>query len=164
VLIATRNLSAYQALTDSDVSIGFRPAGGQNYYASLPIDGKLTLRPIRKGQPITGEEISPDVVQFLGSNVTVAGLNISRAAALGGTLSSGDRIQILLGGSQQNVKFDAVILSIVERGISPDHELIVAALQTQYAERYGRLLAAGNGVVIVPAVGDSTDSTLSASR
>ena len=149
VLIAAKNLPAYHALTDSDVTLGLAPARGKTDYATFPVAGALTLRPIKKGQPVAGEDISSNVVQLLGNNVVVVGLSIPPSAALGGTLSGGDEIQFLLGGHLRARKnIDAVILSVIGPGAKSNHDTVVVALQKRVARRYGRLLAAGDFVMI----------------
>lgn len=149
-LIATRNLPAYHVLTDGDVSLGLTMARGNSDHPTFPVVGSLTLLPIAKGQPVTSNDISSDVVQLLGSDVAVTGLSISSAAALGGGLSGGDEIQLLLGGDREPAgNVDAVILSVSGRSAQPDHDIVVVALPERLAQRYGRLLAAGNFAVIV---------------
>lgn len=149
-LIATRNLPAYHVLTDGDVSLGLTTVSRNSDHPAFPVAGSLTLRPIAKGQPVTSDDISYDVVQLLGSDVAVTGLSISSASALGGGLSSGDEIQLLLGGDREPAGYvDAVILSVSGRGAEPDHDIMVVALPERFAQRYGRLLAAGNFAVIV---------------
>jgi hypothetical protein len=152
VLIAAKNLPAYHALTDSDITIGLEPARSQVNYATLPVVGGLTLRPIEKGQPLTRKAISANVIQLLGSKVAVVGLSISRASALGGTLSNGDQIKFILTsrhGTRNTVK--AVVLTVTRHGSKANQDIIVVALQARVAQRYGRLLEAGKFIMIVSA-------------
>jgi Flp pilus assembly protein CpaB len=149
VLIATRNLPAYHVLTDGDVSLGLAMVRGNNNHPTFPVAGSITLRPIAKGQPVTSEDVSSDVVQLLGADAAVTGLSISSASALGGTLSGGDEIQILLAGGREPVKIEAVVLSASGRGASPGHDNLVVALPERLAQRYGSQLAGGNFAVIV---------------
>jgi Flp pilus assembly protein CpaB len=152
VLIAAKNLPAYHALTDSDITIGLESAHGKVNYATLPVAGGLTLRPIEKGQPVTRKDISANVIQLLGPKVAVVGVSISRASALGGTLSDGDKIKFILTsrrGTRKPVK--AVLLTVTGHGSKANQDIIVVALQARDAQRYGRLLEAGKFVMIVSA-------------
>jgi hypothetical protein len=149
-LIATRNLPAYHELTDGDVSLGLAMVRGNSGHPTFPVAGSLTLHPIAKGQPVTSDDISSDVVRLLGSEVAVTGLSISSASALAGGLSAGDEIQLLMGGERESGgNADAVILAVSGRGAQPGHDIMVVALPERAAQRYGRLLAAGNFAVIV---------------
>jgi hypothetical protein len=152
VLIAAKNLPAYHALTDSDITIGLESTRGKVNYATFPVAGGLTLRPIEKGQPVTTQDISANVIQLLGSKVAVVGLSISSASALGGTLSDGDQIKFILTsrrGTRNTV--NAVLLTVTGHGNKANQDIIVVALRAGVAQRYGRLLEAGKFGMIVSA-------------
>ena len=152
VLIATRSLPSYHVLTNTDVSLGHAVLPRGNVRATFLVAGSLTLRPISKGQPVMSQDVSVNVVHVLGPDVAVTGLSISHAAALGGTLSGGDKIQLLFGGRALTAgNTEAVILSVTGRGAEPGHEILVIALQEQSALRYGPILAAGHFAMVVPA-------------
>jgi hypothetical protein len=150
VLLAKTDLPAYHLLTLRDVALGTRPALGRNNYATLPVDGRFLLHAIRKGAPITSTELTGNVTNFLGRRLAVVGFSVSRATVLGGSLSAGDRIQLVLSRRRHRINtLRAVVLSATPAGESRVIWSLVIALRTRDAKIYGIMLRRAD-LLLVP--------------
>ncbi len=125
VLVATRDVPAYQTIAAGDVTLGLRAAA--QGYASLPVAGRLSLRGLTKGQPLRQADIAPDVAAALGPKLVVQGFPVAPATVLDGALSPGERIQVVLvRGGRKLAQLDAVVLSVSGADPAPTRTLVVA--------------------------------------
>ncbi|WP_422768682.1 SAF domain-containing protein [Plantactinospora sp. WMMC1484] len=156
VLVATRDLPAYHLITPDDVTLSTREADETETYAALPVQGRLSLKPIAGGQPLRRGDIAPDVASVLGDNLTVHGFEVSPAAVLGGALQPGNRIQLtLIRGQRVLARLDAVVLSVTGDDPAPTRTLVVA-LRAKDAKANDAAIGTGTAVVFRdPAAADA---------
>lgn len=150
VLIARSDLPAYRAITSADVTLGTLRVRDASEYAGLPIDGRLTLTSVKGGSPLRVADLSPDVTTALPGGFVVVGLDVSRAGVLGGALSAGDPVQLLL--AQQGVRIGelkAVVLSVSRDNTQAPNYSLVVAVSASDAQSFGPTLASGDGVVVI---------------
>ncbi|MDQ7904400.1 SAF domain-containing protein [Phytohabitans sp. ZYX-F-186] len=156
VFVATRDLPAYHVITADDVTLGTRDAGEAEKYADLPVEGRLSLKPIARDQPLRRGDVAPDVAQVLGDDLTVHGFEVSPATVLGGALQPGHRIQLLLVRDRRVLaRLDAVVLSVTGGDPAPTRTLVVA-LRARDAK--ANEVAVGTGTAVVlrdPAAADA---------
>ncbi|MFD0732298.1 SAF domain-containing protein [Planotetraspora mira] len=136
VLVVKRNLPAYHLLSMDDVVLSTRPAEEEAHYAALPIDGRLTLKPIQRDEALATSDLSPKVTDFLGHAVVVTGISVPGAGALAGTLRSGDRIRLIFPGRSRKVLgLNGVVMSPVTKESNGRASLAVA-LRLKEAEAH----------------------------
>jgi hypothetical protein len=149
VLIARSDLPAYHAVTPDDVMIGLLRTGDKDRYAAMPIDGRVTLQEIKKDAPITRDAIGPDPARILKSKVTVVGVNVTRAALLGGAVRSGERVRLVATGRNgRSRNFDAVVLSYVKGSAGARDWALVVAVKASDGRRVASLPATANFVIL----------------
>jgi hypothetical protein len=147
VLVTVHDLPAYHTITAADFTLGTRNAGNGEKYAALPIEGRLSLKPIAKGQPLRESDVAPDVAQMLGADLTVHGFAVPPAAVLGDTLRAGDRIRlVLVRGGRLLARLDAVVLSVSPSDPAPTRTLVVA-LRTKDAQANDVAISTGTASV-----------------
>jgi hypothetical protein len=69
VYVAARDIPAYHHITAEDVTLSTRNADETAKYATSPIDGRLSLKPLAKDKPISAADIAPDVAKILGEDL-----------------------------------------------------------------------------------------------
>jgi hypothetical protein len=89
-------MAAFHTLTMADLTVETRQARRGERFASAPVDGRLTMRAVRKGQPLVPDDVSPDVAAALGQKPVVTGVKVSHAGVLAGDLQAGQRIDLVL--------------------------------------------------------------------
>jgi hypothetical protein len=147
VLVAVRDVPAYHTITAGDFTLSTRDAGTGEKYADLPVEGRLSLKPIAKDQPLQKGDVAPDVAQILGPDLTVHGFAVLPAAVLGDTLRAGDRIRLLLvRDGTLLARLDAVVLSVSRSETDPSRTLVVA-LRTRDAKANELAISTGTASV-----------------
>jgi hypothetical protein len=134
----------------ADVTLGTLRAPDAREYAGLPIDGRLTLTAVKSGSPLRVADLSPVMTSAFPGGFVVVGLDVSRAGVLGGALSVGDPVQLLL--ARQGVRtgeMKAVVLSVSRENTQEFHQSLVIAVGTEDVQRFGPALASGGDVVII---------------
>jgi hypothetical protein len=155
VLIAARDIPAYQAITAGDVALGTRAVEGKADYATLPVEGRLTLTGITKDQPLRQGQIAPDIASVLPGTLTVHGFAVSRATVLNGGLRAGDPIQLLLVRDGRRLtlvdkdgdildRLGAVVLAVAGDG---ETQTLVVALRDDDAKANELAIATGTVAV-----------------
>jgi Flp pilus assembly protein CpaB len=148
VLVATRDLPAYQVITADDVTLSTRDADEAEKYATLPVAGRLSLKPIAKDRPVRQDDVAPDVASVLGKDLVVHGFDVPPAAVLGGALQSGDRIELLLvRDGRRLARLDTVVLSVTGAELAPSRTLVVA-LRAKDADANELAIGIGTAVVL----------------
>jgi len=80
----------------------------------------------------------------------VTGIEASRAAVLGGTLSSGELVQLILGRHNHYLaRIPAAVLSVRPNGSGEENWSLIVALQSRDARRYVSLFATANVVLLL---------------
>lgn len=127
VLVPKADMAAFHALTMADVTVETRQAGHGERFATVPVDGRLTMRAVRKGQPLVLDDVSPDVTAALGQKPVVTGIKVSHAGAFAGDLRAGQRIDLVLVRDNQKVaELGAIVLTAKPAGAdSQDWTLVV---------------------------------------
>ncbi|WP_203824650.1 SAF domain-containing protein [Actinoplanes palleronii] len=155
VLIAVRDIAAYQVITADDVILGTRAAEGQNDYATLPVEGRLTLTAVTKDQPLRQGQIAPNIASVLPGTLTVHGFAVSRATVLNGGLRAGDPIQMLLVRDGRRLalvdKGGATIdrLNAVVLAVAGDNETPTLVVALRDGDAKANELAIATGTVTV---------------
>jgi hypothetical protein len=155
VLIAARDIPAYHVITSSDLVLGTRAGDRRGTYASLPVEGRLTLTAIGKNQPLHQSQIAPDIASVLPGPLTVHGFAATRATVLNGALQAGDRVELLLVDDDKRLalrdaddvaldRLSAVVLSVTGNSETPT---LVVALRTEEADANEVAIAIGTAVV-----------------
>ncbi len=150
VLIAKPDLPAYHALTSSDVTLGTIRAQDASEYAGLPVDGRLTLTAIKSGSPLRASDLSPVITTAFRGGFAVVGLDVSRAGALGGAMSDGDPVKLLLARQgAQNGELKAVVMSVSRDGPQASRYTLVVAVGIEDARLLSSALSSGSQVVVM---------------
>ncbi|WUI03931.1 hypothetical protein OHR68_19740 [Spirillospora sp. NBC_00431] len=148
VLVAKGDLPAFHTLTSTDFTLGTRRTRDKQHYATLPVDGRLTLRAIKRDAPLLREDVGPDAARALGTQVVVVGVNVTKAAVLGGAVQTGDQVQLDLSRDGKRIAvLDALVLSVVAAAGEKDWSLVVA-LKTDDGRRHGPSLASSDIVLL----------------
>ncbi|GIH21806.1 hypothetical protein Aph01nite_01160 [Acrocarpospora phusangensis] len=148
VLVAGADLPAYHELNMNDLTIDVRTALDGEGYATVPVEGRLTLKAIKKGEPLLTSDVSPSVRRLISGALTVVGLDVSRADVLGGALRSGDLIQVLLvQRGRPSTEVRAVVLSASEPARAGADWSLVLAMNERTARRHAALLAESEVVI-----------------
>ncbi|NAS20399.1 hypothetical protein GT755_01715 [Herbidospora sp. NEAU-GS84] len=148
VLVLKEDLPAHRMLTEDDVTLSTATSAGKDGYVSLPVTGRLTLRAVKKDQPLTKADLSPDVTKVLGTAPVVVGVSVPHPGGLNGALQSGDRVRLLLSGATGvRAEVDAFVLSVASGGAGRQASLVVA-LRRKDAERHAAALLEGNILVV----------------
>lgn len=149
VLIAKADLPAYHAITPDDVMLGLLRTGDKDRYAATPIDGRVTLQEIKKDAPITRGAIGPDPAKVLKSRVIVVGMNVTRAALLGGAVRSGEVVRLVATRRNgRSLNFDAVVLSYANGSTGAKDWALVVAVKASDARRVASLPATADIVIL----------------
>jgi hypothetical protein len=149
VLIAKSHLPAYHAIAAGDVTLSILRTGDKDRYISTPVEGRLTLREIKAGVPITTDDVGPDPTKALHSKVIVVGVNVTRAALLGGVVRTGDQIRLVPTSENKRLaSLDAIVLAVTPGGSGARDWSLVVAVRSSDGRRYGSLLASTDIVVL----------------
>ncbi|MFI9558272.1 SAF domain-containing protein [Nonomuraea endophytica] len=149
VLVARADLPAYTELGMDDLEMGTRTALDAGAYAELPVEGRITLRSIRQGEALTSTDLSPDVRGLIKGGLSVVGLDVSRAAVLGGALASGDPVQVVLvTGGRRTAEIRAVVLTASQADASGTRWSLMVALNREQARKYAAPLAKGSVLIL----------------
>jgi hypothetical protein len=126
-----------------------RVALNSGAYASVPVEGRITLKAIKKGEPLLDSDLSPSVRGLLQGRLTVVGLDVSRGDVLGGGLRSGDAVQVLLiRRARDPIELQAAVLSASPAGSAGTTWSLVVAMRERDARRHATALAGGNVLVL----------------
>jgi hypothetical protein len=148
VLLATADLPAFHSLTSADFTMRTRRTRDKERYATLPVDGRVTLRAVKKGTPLLRADVGPDAARALRANVVVVGVNVTKAAVLGGALRTGERVQLVLSEKgNRTTALDALVMSVVAGSGGKDWSLVVA-LKADEGRRYSPSLASNEIAVL----------------
>ncbi|MFI6908834.1 SAF domain-containing protein [Nonomuraea sp. NPDC050394] len=149
VLVARADLPAYTQLGMDDLEMGTRTALDAGAYAELPVEGRITLRSIRQGEALTSTDLSPDVRGRIKGGLSVVGLDVSRAAVLGGALGGGDPVQVVLVmGGRRTAEMRAVVLTASQADASGTRWSLMIALNREQALKYAAPLAKGSVLIL----------------
>ncbi|WP_062434424.1 hypothetical protein [Herbidospora daliensis] len=150
VLVLKEDFPAYRMLTEGDVTLSTAASAGRDDYVSLPVSGRLTLKAVKKNQPLTRADLSPDVTKVVGTTPIVAGVSVPYPGGLNGALQPGDHVRLMLTGAR--AELDAFVLSVASGGAGKQVSLVVV-LKQKDAERHAAALLEGRILVVKRAGG-----------
>jgi hypothetical protein len=150
VVIAQRDLPAFQFIRPSDLRLGFRKAEAPNRFVGLDALGRLTLRRIPRNNALTQADLAPELPHWLGAAVAVIGVPASGASVLAGRLEAGTTVQLLVPQlPTPHACIDALVLLVRrEPSGSSTPYTIVVVVSERTAEQYGRLIGSTRTVVV----------------
>ncbi|MEU8278095.1 SAF domain-containing protein [Microbispora bryophytorum] len=149
VLVATADLPAYQEVEMKQLTLDTRVASDAGDYATVPVEGRITLKAIKKGEPLLDSDLSPSVRGLIRGQLMVIGLDVSRGDVLGGGLRSGDPIRVLLvRRDREPIEIRAVVLSASPASSVGTAWSLVVAMSGQDARRHAGTLASGDLLIL----------------
>ncbi|WP_329428024.1 hypothetical protein OG339_01125 [Streptosporangium sp. NBC_01495] len=149
VFIVASDLPAYHEVTLNDLTMDTRAALGENDYATLPVDGRITLKAIEKGEPLLNADLSPSIRGLVSGDLRVVGLDVTRGDVLGGALRSGDPVLVLLiekGYPPRELR--AVVLSASSAGTTTANWSLVLAMNGREARSHAATLARNDVLIL----------------
>ncbi|WP_186405093.1 SAF domain-containing protein [[Actinomadura] parvosata] len=149
VLVATTDLPAYHEVKMEQLTMDTRVALDGGGYASVPVEGRLTLKAIKKGEPLLESDLSPSVRGILQGQLMVVGLDVSRGDVLGGRLEGGDPVRVLLLRKGRGpVELKAFVLSSSPAAPAGTAWSLVVAMNGHDARKYAVSLAGGDLLIL----------------
>ncbi|GAA1874383.1 SAF domain-containing protein [Asanoa iriomotensis] len=149
VLVPAADLPAYHLIQESDVALDTVDAKEADGFAVLPLAGRFTTKPLKRGAPIRGEEVTTDVVARLGADVAVVGLRADQGDVLGGALAADTFIHVVLvERGTKTGEFDAVTLAVTPANADRTSWSLVVAMKAADASRLEAPLATSELSVI----------------
>ncbi|MEV4751634.1 SAF domain-containing protein [Streptosporangium sp. NPDC049248] len=149
VLVAVSDLPAYHEVTLNDLTMDTRAVLGENDYVTLPVDGRITLKNLKKGQPLLNTDLSPKIQGMVRGDLRVVGLDVSRGDVLGGALQSGDPVLVLLierGHPPRELR--AVVLSASSAGATTTNWSLVLVMNGREARNHAATLARNDVLIL----------------
>jgi hypothetical protein len=95
VLVARIDIPQFHLMTARDIRVGTRDDADPARFASYPVEGRLTTRPLKRGAAIREEDLGPRPSKAMRQDLVLTGVQVTRAATLNGALRSGDRVELL---------------------------------------------------------------------
>ena len=137
VLVPKVDMPAFHALTMADLTVETRKTRRGERFATVPVDGRLTMRAVRKGQPLVPDDVSPDIAAALGRKPIVTGVKVSHAGAFAGGLQAGQRIDlVLVRGRQRIAELNAIVLATKPVGESSEDWTLIVGIREADAKAH----------------------------
>ncbi|MEV4833502.1 hypothetical protein AB0K05_03210 [Nonomuraea sp. NPDC049486] len=147
VLVAKYDLPAYYQVKIDDFDLETRASFDASEYATLPIEGRLTIEAVRAGEPLLTSDISPDLRGVLGGRISTVGLTVPYGKVFGGTLSTGDPVRLVtVQRGRRNHEISGVVLSVSTAGANS--WAVMLALRSKEARAHVRSLAGSSMVIL----------------
>ena len=144
VLVAKEDIPAFHRLTAADLTLALRDKDAKNSYAGLPVEGRLTLNALKKDTPLRQGDVAPDIAAVMGEDFVLRGFPVAPAAALGGGLAPGNRVQLLLmRDGRQLASLTAVVVKVGD-----DARSLTVALRQRDVTRQATAIGAGTAEVL----------------